>query len=185
MSLSQEEIQDFPAMMTAGRLGLEKASQVYGRPLSPEEYWWLGVGLAACTLAELGDATYAVGRIEQLLDRAGHKGVKGDWLQRFTEELAQLDAEGLLWPMYQRNAAGQIAPTGAVVQPGFDARAGYFLALAHVGVALAVLREDQEMLGQLTGTIDEMVQSTLLPEHEALVTAALQAGDGGESTEGE
>ncbi|MDF2630904.1 MAG: hypothetical protein K0R39_4735 [Symbiobacteriaceae bacterium] len=181
--MSQEEIQDFPSMMTAGRLGLEQAAQVYGRELSPEEYWWFGVGLAACTLAELGETTYAVGRIQQLLDRAGHKGVKGDWLQRFVEELAQLDAEGLLWPMYQRDPAGNIVQTGAVVQPQFDARAGYFVALAHVGVALAVLREDQEMLGRLTGAIDEMVQSALLPDHEELVTAALQAGDAGETEE--
>lgn len=165
-------------MMAAGRLGLEEAAQTYGRPLSPEEYWWLGVGLAACTLAELGETPYAVGRIQQLLDRAGHKGVKGDWLQRFTEELAQLDAEGLLWPVFQRDASGQIVPTGAVVQPQFDARAGYYVALAHVGVALSVLREDQEMLGKLTGAIDEMVESALLPEHEALVLSALQAGDG-------
>lgn len=175
MSVSQEEKQDLPEIMTAGRLQLERAAQVYGRALAPEEYWWLGVGLAACTLAELSEAPYAVGRLEQLIDRAGHKGVKGDWLQRFTEELAELDAEGLLWPMYQRDAAGQIAPTGAVVQPGFDARSSYFLALAHVGVALAVLREEQETVGRLAGAIHEMVESTLLPEHEALVLSALQS----------
>lgn len=173
--MSQEEKQDLPSLMTAGRLQLEQAAQVYGRQLSPEEYWWLGVGLAACTLAELNDAPYAVGRLEQLLDRAGHKGVKGDWLQRFTEELANLDAEGLLWPMYQRDEAGHIVPTGAVVQPGFDARASYYLALAHVGVALAVLRDDQELLGQLVGAIGEMVEATLLPEHETLVLQTLQA----------
>jgi len=172
--VSQEENQDLPALMSAGRLQLEQAAKVYGRELSPEEYWWLGVGLAACTLAELNEAAHAVGRIEQLLDRAGHKGVKGDWLQRFSEELANLDAEGLLWPMYQRDEQGNIAPTGAVVQPGFDARSSYYLALAHVGVALAVLREDQETLNQLAGAIDEMVQSTLLPDHETLILSVLQ-----------
>lgn len=172
--MSQEEKQDLPALMTAGRLQLEKAAHVYGRQLSPEEYWWLGVGLAACTLAELSETPYAVARLEQLMDRAGHKGIKGDWLQRFTEELANLDAEGLLWPMYQRDAEGQIMATGAVVQPGFDANSSYFLALAHVGVALAVMREDQEILGQLAGAIHEMVEAALLPEHEALIVAALQ-----------
>ena len=172
--MSQEEKQDLPALMTAGRLQLEQAAKVYGRDLSPEEYWWLGVGLAACTLAELNEASYAVGRLEQLLDRAGHKGIKGDWLQRFAEELANLDAEGLLWPVYRRDDQGHITPTGAVVQPGFDARSSYCLALAHVGVALAVLREDQETLGQLAGTIREMVESTLLPEHEALIVSVLQ-----------
>lgn len=172
--MSQEEKQDLPALMTAGRLQLEQAAKVYGRDLSPEEYWWLGVGLAACTLAELNEASYAVGRLEQLLDRAGHQGVKGDWLQRFSEELAGLDAEGLLWPLYQRDGQGHLTPTGAVVQPGFDARSSYYLALAHVGVALAVLREDQEALGELAGAIREMVEATLLPEHESLILSVLQ-----------
>lgn len=173
--MSQEEKEpNLPALMTAGRLQLEEAAQVYGRDLSPEEYWWLGVGLAACTLAELNEAPYAVGRLEQLLDQVGQKGVKGDWLQRFTEELANLDAEGLLWPMYQRNDHGQIEPTGAVVQPGFDTRCSYYLALAHVGVALAVLREDRATLNELAGAIDEMVESALMPEHEALVVGVLQ-----------
>lgn len=172
--MSQEEKPDFPQLMTAGRLQLEQAAAHYGRTLSAAEYWWLGVGLAACTLAELSDKPYAVGRLEQLLDRAGYKGIKGDWLQRFTEELAELDAEGLLWPVYRRSPAGALEPAGAVVQPGFDARASYFLALAHVGVALAVLREDQAAIGRLAGAIGEMVESTLLPEHEALIVGALQ-----------
>ncbi|HWI53330.1 MAG TPA: hypothetical protein VNT01_14400 [Symbiobacteriaceae bacterium] len=173
--MSQEEKEpDLPTLMTAGRLQLEQAAQVYGRTLSPEEYWWLGVGLAACTLAELNESPYAVGRLEQLLDQVGQKGVRGDWLQRFTEELANLDAEGLLWPMYQRSENGQIAPTGAVVQPGFDARCSYYLALAHVGVALAVLRDDQATLTELVGAIDEMVQSALVPDHESLVVGVLQ-----------
>ncbi|HYG60489.1 MAG TPA: hypothetical protein VD902_20650, partial [Symbiobacteriaceae bacterium] len=62
-----------------GQKALEQAAQLYGRQLSPLEYWWLGVGLAACTLAELGDKPYVLDRLQQLLDRAGKKGVRGDW----------------------------------------------------------------------------------------------------------
>jgi hypothetical protein len=174
MDVSQEEKQDLPQLMTAGRLQLEQAAAHYGRELEAEEYWWLGVGLAACTLAELSEKPYAVGRLEQLLDRAGYKGVKGDWFQRFTEELAELDAEGLLWPVYRRGPEGALEPTGAVIQPGFDARASYFLALGHVAVALAVLREDQAAISRLASAIGEMVESTLLPEHEAVIVDALK-----------
>jgi hypothetical protein len=61
-----------------------------------------------------------------------------------------------------------------VIQPGFDARASYFLALGHVAVALAVLREDQAAIARLASAIGEMVESTLLPEHETVIVDALK-----------
>ena len=160
-----------------GQKALEQAAQLYGRQLSPLEYWWLGVGLAACTLAELGDKPYVLDRLQQLLDRAGKKGVRGDWFQRFSEELANLDAEGLLWPVYQRGADGPLEPTGIEVHPGFDARHGYYLALGHVGVALSVMKDDPEAVNRLAGAVGEIVQAGLTAEHEAAILAVLEPGE--------
>jgi hypothetical protein len=165
---------DTVAFLTEGRQLLEQATEVYGRPLSPVEYWWLGVGLAAVTLADLGDKSYAVGRVEQLLERLGYKGVKGDWLQRFVEELASLDSEGLLWPVYQRTGAGPVEPTGVEITPAFNAQAGYFVALGHIAVAAAVNRNDQETVNQVAGAIMALVEAGVSPESEATILAALR-----------
>lgn len=168
---------DDARLLSGGQKALEQAAEIYGRPFSPEEYWWLGVGLAACTLAELDEKPYAVGRLQQLMDRAGAKGVKGDWFQRFSEELANLDAEGLLWPLYQRSPEGPLEPTGIAVHPGFDARHGYFLALGHVAVALAVLQEQPEAVGILASAVGDIVQTGLTPEHEAVILRALEPNE--------
>lgn len=169
--MSQDEL---PLDLSGGRKSLEQAADVYGRTLAAVDYWWLGVGLAAVTLAELSEKPYAVGRLEQLIDRLGYKGVKGDWLQRFVEELAELDAEGLLWPVYQRGPEGPVADTGVQIHPGFDAQAGYFLALGHIAVALAVHREDEALVAQLAAGIGDLVESGLTPAFEHLVTEALR-----------
>lgn len=172
--MDQEESLDLQAFLESGRRQLERAPAEYGRALLPEEYWWLGVGLAAVTLAELGDKPYAVGRVEQLIERAGYKGVRGDWFQRFTEELANLDAEGLLYPVWQRNAEGAWVATGAQVHDGFGAQDAYFLALGHIAVALAVLREDAALIGQLAQAVGEIVTSGLEPAHESLILEVLK-----------
>lgn len=156
-----------------GRELLAQAAATYERQLLPEDYWWLGAGLAACTLAELSEKSYAVGRIEQLMDRLGHKGAQGDWLQRFVEELAALDAEGVLWPLYERSAEGPMVPTGVEIHRSFDADAGYFLALAHLGVAIAVDAEEQERVARLAQAIGEMVESGLSAEHRQLIIETL------------
>ncbi len=161
-------------ILAEGRQMLEQATQIYERPLLPVDYWWLGVGLAACTLAELEEKTYAVGRIEQLMDRLGHKGPQGDWFQRFTEELAGLNAEGLLWPVYQRSTDGPLQPTGLEVDANFDARAGYYLALAHLGVAVAVNQEDSDRIDHLAEVIAGMVERGLQPGDEPAILAALE-----------
>lgn len=157
-----------------GRELLEKAADIYERTLLPEEYWFLGAGLAALTLAELDEKSYAVGRIEQLMDRLGYKGRQGDWFQRFVEELANLDAEGLLWPVYQRSPEGPMEPTGLEVHPSFDARAGYYLALAHLGVAIAVTREEPEGVERLASVIAAMVEEGLKPGQEQAILEALE-----------
>lgn len=162
---------------TADATLLSEAAERYERRLSPEEYWWLGAGLAACTLAELDEKPYAASRIEQLLDRLGYKGIGGDWLQQFVEELASLNAEGLLWPVYQRSEDGKMEPTGLVAHPSFDADAGYFLALAHLAVALAVSRSETEQVDQLAAIIAELVEDGLQPTHRAAILSALAAGD--------
>lgn len=164
--------------LLGGRDLLEKAAAVYERSLSPEEYWLMGAGLAATTLAELENKSYAVGRIEQLMDRLGYKGAQGDWLQRFVEELAGLNAEGLLWPVYERSPAGPMEPTGLAVHPSFDAKAGYYLALAHLGVAVALHNEENETVGQLAGVIAELVESGLSAAHEAVIMGALASLEG-------
>lgn len=171
--LSDAEDMGLQGFLEEGRRLLERAPQEYGRALAPQEYWWLGVGLAAVTLAEMGGQFYAVGRIEQLMDHMGHKGVRGDWLQRFVEELANLDAEGLLWPVYERSQSGPVEPTGLEAHPGFDAPSAYFLALGHIAVAVAVHNEDEEQVGRLAGAIATMVETGRTPGHEALILGAL------------
>lgn len=172
--MHQEETGTLPEFLDGGRRMLEEAPQEYGRALSGVEYWWLGVALAAVTLAELGEKPYAARRLEQLVERFGHKGLKDDWLQRFIDELAELDAEGLIWPLYQRSPEGPMAPTGAAVYPGFGARDAYCLALAHIGVALAVHREEQAAVGELAGAVAAIVASGVTPEHERLIAGALK-----------
>lgn len=172
--MTSENNGEIPAILAAGRTHLQEASTRYERKLSAEEYWWLGAGLAAVTLAELSERTYAVGRIEQLLERMGYKGVKGDWLQRLVEELAELNAEGLIWPVYQRSEAGPVEPTGVTVHPDFGPEAGWFLALAHIGVALAIHQEDEAVVSRLTPVIADLVQHGLTPEGEVTILAALK-----------
>jgi len=164
------------ADLLAGSEMLRQAAAAYGRALNPEEYWWLGVGLAAITLADLQEKEYALRRIQQLMDRLGGKGNEGDWFQRFLEELAALDAEGLLWPRYERDPEGQMVPTGIAVNPAFDAESGYVLALAHLAVARAVNEDDAAAVAPLAEAIDEIVQDGLRPEHRKLVLEALDAG---------
>lgn len=169
--MNGEEQQGF---LAEGRELLEKAAETYERTLSPEEYWLLGAGLAACTLAELEEKSFAVSRIEQLMDRLGHKGMRGDWFQRFVEELASLNAEGLLWPVYERSPEGPMEPTGLAIHPSFTSRSGYYLALAHLGVALALNREDTASVAGLAEMIAELVEQGLKPEHEPAILAALE-----------
>ncbi|MDB4895515.1 MAG: hypothetical protein JWN15_1777 [Firmicutes bacterium] len=176
--MHEEETGNLPAFLGEGRRMLAEAPQEYGRELSAVEYWWLGVALAAVTLAELGEKPYAARRVEQLVDRLGYRGVKDDWLQRFIDELAGLDAEGLVWPLYQRSPEGPMAATGAAVYPEFGAQDGYFLALAHIGVALAVHREEQAVVADLAGTVGEIVASGVTPAHERLIVAALKPLEG-------
>lgn len=172
--MSTEDAPDLQTYLASGRQALAQAQEAFGRALSGEEYWWLGVGLAADTLAQLNEKPYAVGRIEQLIDRLGSEGPGGDWLQRFVEELAELDAEGLLWPVYQRAGGdGPVSATGLAVHPTFGPEAAYFLALAHIGVALSVSREDQEAVAALAGVIAEMVEFGLNEEHERVTLAVL------------
>lgn len=169
--------------LTQGRQLLEQAAEIYERTLAPEEYWWLGVGLSACTLAELDEKSYAVGRIEQLIERLGYKGAKGDWFQRFLEELASLNAEGLLWPVYERTPEGAMEPTGLAVHPSFDGRAGYNLALAHLAVAAALHREESQTVEILAAVIAAMVEHGLQPEHEAVILSFLEADGDAEDDE--
>lgn len=179
--MSQDQTGDLPAFLAGGRRLLDQANDRYERSLSTEEYWWLGVGLAAATLAELSEKPYAVGRLEQLIDRLGYRGVKGDWLQRFVEELANLDAEGLLWPLYERTGDGRMESTGHPLSPTFGAPDGYFLALAHIGVALAVHQEEQERVSALAATIAALVEGGVTPGHEALILDSLrESSEGGE-----
>jgi hypothetical protein len=165
------------ASLESRRADLLASAEKYGRPLSAEEYWWLGVGLAACIMAELNEREYQVGRIEQLIDRLGYKGRKDDWLQRFVEELAELDAEGLLWPVLIREGNAPIAETGLAVQPGFGPEEAYWLALAHVAVAVAVLQEDEVAIGRLTQAILAMVEEGLTPDHQTVIREVLTAAE--------
>lgn len=169
----QHEESGLLAALAGRRLEILAAAERYGRPLTSEEYWWLGVGLAACIMAQINEREFQVGRIEQLVDRLGYRGRTGDWLQRFVEELAELDAEGLLWPVWERQGQGPVEPTGLAIQSAFGPEEAYWLALAHVAVAVAVVQENQEAIGQLTGVIIALVESGLAPEHTTLIQSAL------------
>ncbi|WP_374712257.1 hypothetical protein [Symbiobacterium terraclitae] len=162
--------------LLAGGDLLRQAAAAYARTLGPEDYWWLGVGLAASTLADLQEKEYALRRIQQLMDRLGRTGVEGDWFERFLVELAALDAEGLLWPRYERDPDGEMVPTGVAVNPAFDAESGYILALAHLAIARAVNEGDGEAVAPLAEAIGQIVAEGLRPEHRAQVRAALEIG---------
>lgn len=161
---------NLPERLAQGRHALVCAPETYGRPFSAEEYWWLGVGLAAWTLADVGEKPTAANRLERLMDSLGASGISPQWLQHMVQEMAFLNAEGLLWPCYHRpEAGGEMEPTGVTVHPGFGPQEGYFLALGHLGVALAVHQGASAWLPRLTSTIGEMVETGLTKEHEAVI----------------
>ncbi|HLO04410.1 MAG TPA: hypothetical protein VK191_14970 [Symbiobacteriaceae bacterium] len=183
----QHEESGLLATLAGRRLDILVAADRYGRPLTSEEYWWIGVGLAACIMAEINERDFQVGRIEQLVDRLGYQGRSGDWLQRFVEELAELDAEGLLWPVWSREGNQPVQPTGLEIQPNFGPEEAYWLALAHVAVAVSVLQENQAAIDQLTEAILALVEQGLTPEHPALIQSILTAAEAaaGESVDEE
>lgn len=172
--MSPSEEIDLGEFLGGGRQLLDTAAEIYGRKLNPEEYWWMGVALAATTLAEMDGKPYAVNRLEQLVDRLGYKGARGDWQQRFMEELAGLDAEGLVWPLYQRSETGAMESSGAELCARFDAEAAYFLALGHIGVALSLHKENRDHVKRLTGAILSLVQDGSSPDQEAAILGALK-----------
>lgn len=169
----QHEESGLLAALAGRRLDIMVAADRYGRPLSAEEYWWIGVGLAACIMAEINEREFQVGRIEQLIDRLGQKGRDGDWLQRFVEELAELDAEGLLWPVWVREANQPIQPTGLEIQPNFGPEEAYWLALAHVAVAVSVMQENPAAIDQLTQAIITLLEEGMTPEQTTLIQSVL------------
>lgn len=173
--MSDESELSVPAFLASGRRLLQQAAEIYARPLSPAEFWWLGVGLAAATLAELGGKTFAAGRVEQLMERLGRSGFREEWLQQCVDELAGLDAEGVLWPLYQRDETGAMVPTGIEVQPGFDAEAAYFVALAHIGVAVALHREARETVSDLADAVRTLVEEGSRPDLERFILGAFEA----------
>ncbi|MGE5672370.1 MAG: hypothetical protein ACM3XM_00585 [Mycobacterium leprae] len=173
--MAEEGISEVAAFLESGRKMIGQASQAYGRQLSASEYWWLGVGLAASTLAALNDRTYATGRIDQLIDQLGQAKTESDWLQRFVEELAELDAEGLLWPLYQRDASGVVVPTEVQLTPSFDAQAAYYLALGHIAVASALNEGESEIVNLLATAIGDTVESGLTRENADIILQALQS----------
>lgn len=148
---------------------LQQAPALYGRPLSPDEYWWLGVGLSAWTLADQGGKPYAADRLEALMDRLGRSGADAEWMEQLVNELALLNAEGLLWPRYQRSETGQMEPTGVPVYSGFGPREGYYLALGHIGVAVALYRDETEWLPRLTDAIGNIVECGLTEADERVI----------------
>ncbi len=152
---------------------LRQAAEACGRRLTPEEYWWLGVGLAATTLAEMDGKEFAVRRIQQLLDRLGRAGSDDDWFEQFHNELALLDAEGLLWPLYQRDDHGKMARTDVAVAEGFNAEAGYVLALAHLAIARAVNHDEPEAIAPLAEIVGDLVEGSPATDHLPRVRAAL------------
>lgn len=152
---------------------LRQAAESYGHELTPEACWWLGVGLAAATLAELDGKEYAARRIQQLLGRLDPAGAGEDWFEQFHNELAALDAEGLLWPLYERDSRGRMVRTDVEIAPAFDADAGFVLALAHLAVARAVNQDQQEAIPDLAEVIAELVEGAPAAEHLPHVRAAL------------
>lgn len=179
----QHEESHLLAALAGRRPEIMAAAERYGRQLSGEEYWWIGVGLAACIMAEINEREFQVGRIEQLIERLGYKGRSGDWLQRFVEELAELDAEALLWPVYTREANNPVQPTGAQIQAAFGPEEAYWLALAHVAVAVAVVQEREEAIEQLTQAILNLVEEGLRPEDSALIQRILSEAEANAESE--
>lgn len=158
-------------LLRGGKL-LEDAAAAYGRPLAPEEFWWLGVGLAAATLAEMDGREFVVRRIQHLLTRLG-SGDPDEWIEQFHNELAALDAEGLLWPLYARDDQGKMARTEAAVAPGFDARSGWALALAHLAIARAVNQDQPEAIPALAEVVADLVEGGRPDAHLPRLMAAL------------
>lgn len=159
-------------LLRGGEL-LRQAAASYGRPLPAEAYWWLGIGLAAATLAELDGKEFAARRIQQLLLRLDLAGNDEDWFEQFHNELAALDAEGLLWPLYGRDDRGRMARTDVAVAPGFDAEAGYVLALAHLAIARAVNQEQAEAIPALAEVIADLIEGAPAAGYLPQVQAAL------------
>jgi hypothetical protein len=166
--VADEELQqpNFTRFLESGRHLLEQAASQFNREIRPEEYWLFGVGLAALTLGNLNGQQYAVDRIDTLLEELGYQGVRGDWWGRFVAELAQVGSSGMLWPVFERNQAGQLEQTGCQIRPDFGGLDAYWLSLAHVAGALAQNKGDAALLGRLAALIVPLVDEGRTPAME-------------------
>lgn len=163
--------------LRSGQRSLYDAVQAYERTLSPEEHWWLGVCLAATVLADLSQVPHVAMQVELLVDRIGARGINPATVEELVNELAKIDSLGLLWPVYERDQ-GQWRRSQVEVAPGFGPEEAYWVAVAHLGVALMVREGRQEEVAAVAQAIGEMVTSGLHPDHAEAVLAAFRGSTG-------
>ncbi|BDG61484.1 hypothetical protein [Caldinitratiruptor microaerophilus] len=163
-------------VLESGRGALREAPDLYGRPFGPEDYWWMGTVLAAAVLAELSGQSGPVDRLQSLADRIGLRGPRDTVVEEVIDELALLDALGLLWPLYERRD-GRWQRTEAPLAPGFGPEDAYWLALGHLATARLTEAGQQDRVAPLAGVLADLVTGGLRPEHEAAILAALSPGD--------
>lgn len=171
--------------LQSGRHLLEQATAVFERQIRPEEYWLMGVGLSAMTLASLNNQPYAIDRFDALIEELGYQGPAGDWWGRFQNEIAHIGSAGMLWPVFERNEDGLMAPTGCKVRRDFNGADAYWLALAHVASALSSGIENAETVANLAETIVDLVEVERTPAMEDLILKAYTSQAGKDHTAGQ
>lgn len=169
--------------LESGRHALREAPAQFGRPLGPEDYWWLAVGLAACVVADVQQRPHVGGRLAALVEALGREGPVPGTVEALLWELAILDSEGLVWPLYER-VQGQWRRTGVQVAERFGAEEAWWLAVAHIACALLVQAGRAGEVPALAEAIGDLVAEGLAPEHEAAILQVFrelgQPGEGGQ-----
>lgn len=166
---------DALAALASGRTALTAAAAHYGRPLRPDDYWWLSVCLAAAVLADLNGTAAAGARIQQLADAIGQRGISSELAERLADELSVIGCQGLLWPRFQHGADGVWAPTAHDLVSTFGPGEAYWLALCHVGTAMLHAGGQGDQVAALAALVDELVTGGLAADHEGRVLSALGA----------
>ncbi|MCG0239014.1 MAG: hypothetical protein L6E13_07190 [Firmicutes bacterium] len=170
-------VEEVLAYLRGGQDALYEVVRTYGRTLSPEEHWWLGVCLAATVLAELSEVSHVVRQVGLLSERIGTRGATPEVVEELIAELAKIDSLGLLWPVYERDQ-GQWRRAEVAIAPDFGPEAAYWLAVAHLGAALLVREGRSGEIPDLAATIGDLVTGGLRPEHRERILAVFRKSGG-------
>lgn len=171
---------DLLSFLESGRHVLQEAPRQFQRTFGPEDYFWLGVCLAAIVLADVQQRPNVTGRLEALADAIGRQGPQPELVESLTNELAILDSLGLLWPLYRRDQGQWVRDPDVPLAPGFAAEDAYWLGVAHVAAALLYQAGRGAEVGEFGQVIGDIVTGGIRPDDVQAILAVIGSIQGEE-----